>query len=218
MTEGGDQMTGGEGLPPALAACGGFTLVELLMVVIIAGLIAGMAVPRFVNSYKGARLRDSVRTIVRIHRFARSTSVLDQKASALLFDIEKNTVTLLSLPENGGGADRAGFLDQMNTKDSIFDDNPVDDETEEKVQDGEDGSTEKDSIEELLECPLAEGIKIVDFESKIADQEIEGIYWVNYFPNGMCDPYKIRVAGADGKKFATIEVDSISGQVEVKYE
>ncbi len=65
---------------------GAFTLIELLMVVVIILLATTMAIPSFVRSYKGAKLRSSVRTIVMASRYARSVAVLQQKQTAILFD------------------------------------------------------------------------------------------------------------------------------------
>jgi len=191
----------------------GFTLIELLLVVVIAGLVAALAIPRFVGSFKGARLRDSVRTVTRLHRYARSTSVLEQQSGALLFDVEKQTLTLLALPPDEAAGERAGFLDEMRAdrmfgEDDILDDPLADEAAVER----------KAQIEERIERPLAKGVKIVEFESDVVDQEIDGIYWVKYYPNGMCDPYELRLKDPDGEKYARIEVDSVSGQVNIEYE
>lgn len=189
----------------------GFTLIELLLVVLIAALVVGLAVPRFVGSYKGARLRNSVRTAVRLHRYARSTAVLEQQASALLFDVARGTITLISLPESEAPA---GFLDGQ-SDDSFFSDDSVlsqDDYSEEEPD------VEVARIEEVAERTLEKSVRISDFKNEIADQEIDGIHWVNYFPNGMCDPYELRMVGPDGESAARIKVDAVSGRIEVDYE
>jgi len=178
-------------------------MIELLLVVLIAGLVVGLAVPRFVESYKGARLRNSVRTVVRLHRFARSESVLNQQESALLFDLPKRTITLISIPKQ---EEVSGFLDQEQ-EESIFDDTP--EETEEVAA---------QAIEQRIERSLEEDVSIEDFECEIEEQEIEGIHWVGYFPNGMCDPYSLRLVDPDGEHSALIEIDSVSGKVEVEYD
>lgn len=181
----------------------GFTLIELLLVVLIAGLAVGLAVPRFVESYKGARLRNSVRTVVRLHRFARSEAVLNQQENALLFDLPRRTITLISIPEE---REASGFLDEEKDE-SIFD------EPAEEAQD-----EEAEEIEQRIERSLEEDVAISDFECEIEEQEIDGIHWVAYFPNGMCDPYSLRLVDPDGEHSALIEIDSVSGKVEVQYE
>lgn len=183
----------------------GFTLIELLLVVLIAGLVVGMAVPRFVESYKGARLRNSVRTVVRLHRFARSESVLNQQEGALLFDLQAGTVTLISIPKE---EEVSGFLDE-DIEDSIFDD-PSEEMPEQAAETVE--------IEKRVERSLEQDVKIRDFECEVEGQEIDGIHWVGYFPNGMCDPYSLRLFDPDGERSALIEIDSVSGKVGVQYE
>ena len=60
--------------PPTTAA--GFTLIEILVVVVIAALTAAVAIPGFVKISRGAQLRTSSRTIVMAHKYTRRTSVL----------------------------------------------------------------------------------------------------------------------------------------------
>lgn len=182
----------------------GFTLIELLLVVLIAGLAVALAVPRFVGSYKGAQLRDAVGTVVRMHRYARSSAVLEQGEGALLFDVAKGTITLISIPRN---EEPSGFLDN-GRQDSIF----ADEGTGQLLED------KKPQITEKVERALPKGISIENFVCEVEDQEIDGIFWINYFPNGMCDPYRLSIVDAERNATVRIEVDSVSGRIEVEYE
>ena len=89
----------------------GFSMIELLLVVVIIMLMATMAVPSFVKSFRGARLRTSARTVVMIHRHARSTAVLQQKHVAVLFDEEQNQLEVVTLSGGGNANARDGFLE-----------------------------------------------------------------------------------------------------------
>ena len=49
-------------------AHGGFTLLEILLVVVIVGVAAAVAMPMFARSFRGAKLRNSVRLVLTVHR------------------------------------------------------------------------------------------------------------------------------------------------------
>lgn len=48
-------------------------------------------------------------------------------------------------------------------------------------------------------------------------EELNGVYWVSYYPNGMCDGFRVRLADANGQK-VTITAEGISGAAEVMWE
>ena len=186
----------------------GFTLIELLLVVVITLLAAAMAVPSFVRSYRGAKLRTSARSIVMGHRYARGMAVLRQTRVAALFDLAKNEVEIVSVTVTAQAVgDRDHFLDRRADRTGVA---AVDDKAQPEA------AAPANVVSELVR-PMAEGVKITHFESEKVEQEKDGIYWVNYYPNGMCDPYSVEVEDEYGKS-ATIEVDPLSGKAKVEYE
>ena len=66
----------------SLGRTAAFTLIEVLLVVVIIMITAGIAVPSFVNSYRGVKMRTSVRGIVMASRYAHSVAVLNQMQTA----------------------------------------------------------------------------------------------------------------------------------------
>lgn len=181
-----------------------FTLIEIMLVVVIIGISAAAALPVFVRSFRGAQLRTSMRTLVMLHKYARSTAVLKQEHHALLFDTATHKITLITAQERGSEL-RGGFIDQ-----EIPDAAPP-----ENME--EDGGEDAVDIAKRTERYLEDGVRIERFVSGRSDQEVDGIYWINYFPNGMCDEYTVMVEDSRDKR-AEMEVDSISGKVEVRYE
>lgn len=188
----------------------GFTLIELLLVVIIMMLAAAMAVPSFIRSYRGAKLRTSARAVVMSHRFARSTAVLKQVQVAVLYDVQKNTIEVVSVADASAARNH----------DQVYEERARQAEAAAKA-DPNDGTqpaaTPAGGVMQELVRPIAEGVKIASFESDKVEQEKDGIYWVNYYRNGMCDPYSLRLSD-EYKKSATITVDPLSGKAKVEYE
>jgi len=172
---------------------------------------AALAVPSFIRSYQGAKLRTSVRTIVMAHRHARATSVLQQKQSVILFDVKKNEIEIISVSAAMQVSDKDKFLDGRANRTG----SDVVDAAEADKQ-RQTGEKEMSPVISELVRKMADGVKIVDFESEKVQEE-DGIYWVNYYPNGMCDPYELRVVD-DKNQAATVKIDGLSGSAEVEYD
>lgn len=179
-------------------------MIELLLVVVITLLASAIAIPSFVRSYRGAKLRTSVRTVVMMHRYARATAVLKQVDVAILYDQKKHELELVTVSSSTVD-DRDRFLDERDTRTGVEE---VDEEFQEQAVAG--------VASEMIRS-LEEEVLIDDFESEKVGQEKDGIYWVNYYRNGMCDEYEVRLRDKYGQA-ATVEVDPLSGKAEVEYE
>ncbi len=166
----------------------GFTLIELILVVLIVGLTAAFAIPSFVRSYQGAKLRTSARSVVMAHRFARSVAVLQQKYVAVYYYSSKNKIEVVSLaPESAGSSP--------------------------SLAEGYTEGTYRVNTE--LERYLEEGVRILEFEIEKDGQIEKEAYWANYYPNGMSDAYGIRLAD-NLDKTLFIKMDALSGKAEVE--
>ena len=188
----------------------GFTLIEMLLIVVIMMLAAALAVPSFVRSYRGAKLRTAARTVVMVHRHARSMAVLGQKEVGVLFDVAQQRIEVVSVAVEVSAGDKSMFLEHTSdrTADSAIKGGEASDEEE---------SQAKPSIVSELTRRLPDGVKIDAFESEKVDQEVDGIYWVKYNPNGMSDPYTLRLIDENQQR-VVVEVDPISGKAKVDYE
>ncbi len=191
---------------------GGFTLMEILVVVVIIGMIAGVAMPGFSRAMKGAELRSSARTLAMAHKYARNTAVLKQVPMALLVDTVGMEIEVVSQPGRRALRNRDGFLDARRERANA---------PEAEVPGGEPAATPASAatIASELRRPLGRNVKVDSFETvgSRKPDEIEGIYWVNYHPNGMCDGFKIRLVDANGR-WALITAEGISGVAEVEWE
>lgn len=192
----------------------GFTLIEILIVVVIAGLMAAIAVPGFTRAMKGAQLRSAARTLSMAHKFARNTAVLRQTPMALLVDTQAREIEVLSLSTRNSAQFKDGFLDGRAARV----DAPVPEEGE-AAPAAAGVPAEKPAIESEIRRSFGAEVSVESFAT--ADgreaEELKGVYWVNYHPNGMCDGFRVRLADANGQK-VTITAEGISGAAEVMWE
>lgn len=188
-------MTDGRVFPGRKAA---FTLIEVLLVVVIVLITTGIAVPSFVNSYRGVKMRTSVRGIVMAARYAHSVAVLNQMQTALFFDVEKGDYEIVALASANAMSEKDRFLEGRG-----------------QVSAGG-GEEAQYSIEQRLARELPDGIKITSVESGKAAQQHEGIFWVNFYPSGMCDDFSITLSD-DQDKTVTVSVDPLSAKAKVEY-
>jgi Tfp pilus assembly protein FimT len=87
----------------------GITLVELMVIVVIIGIIAAMAVPRFSTAISRLQFRNSARNIVSKMRLARSNAISNKQPFGVSVDPDTRTLTLfmdnqnpsMNLYENG---------------------------------------------------------------------------------------------------------------------
>lgn len=181
----------------------GFSLIELLLVVVISLVAAGIAMPTFVRSYRSSQLRSSVRTVIMTAKYARSMSVLSQKPMALLLDREQGELEVVALADRGSISDRGRFLDDraMRKEDALL---------------GKEAEAASIQIGSELIKRLAPDVQIEAFESAKAEREIEGIYWVNFYPNGMCEGFSVKLLDKDGRS-ALVDMDGVSGTAKVEY-
>jgi prepilin-type N-terminal cleavage/methylation domain-containing protein len=164
----------------------GFTLIEIVLVVVIIGIAAAVAVPAFAKSFRGAKLRASTRLALGMHRNAQTKAVLGQRYVAILFDEVKGTLELVDQGQTG------------QKKDAFFEDVG--------------GGSEAPVPQSMLVRKLEEGVKIVSFEG---GKEVDGIYYVRYYPNGMCDAFELEL-GDDENRSARIKVDAVTGKAKVE--
>lgn len=183
----------------------GFTLLEVLLVVVILLVTSALAVPSFIRSFRGAKLRAAARAVVMSHRYARAMAVLKQTDAAILYDSKKGSIEIVTVKSSDEAA-RNKFLDNRAGTG----------ETPSGHARTEQRETADTIVSELTRV-VPEGVRIERLESSHVQREKDGLYWVMYYANGMCDDYTLHLIDEHQKR-ALIKVDPISGKASVTYE
>ena len=79
-----------------LRSFSGFTLFELIVVMIIIGLMSALVAPRMVGPLENLKLKTSANHLSAMLRFARNHAVTEKKEFVAFFDFNNNRVVLLS--------------------------------------------------------------------------------------------------------------------------
>ncbi len=74
----------------------GFTLIELLLVISLTCIVLAIAMPSFVQSIRGHRLRTAARTMATVARYARSMAVLKQSDLSVTFNLDNGHIDMIS--------------------------------------------------------------------------------------------------------------------------
>jgi prepilin-type N-terminal cleavage/methylation domain-containing protein len=93
-----------------------FSMIELLLVVAISLIAAGIAIPLFARSFQGSQLRTSARSVVMAAKYARSMAVLQQKQMAILFDRVTGALEIVSIADRQALSLRNDFLDGRSSR------------------------------------------------------------------------------------------------------
>ena len=179
-----------------------------MVVVVIVAIATGIAIPAFVGSFRGAKLKVATRSVTMATRLARSTAVLQNQQMAILFFPDHGEIELVRLKTKLGHGQQSMFMEGRDTRRV---EGMIDDEAQ------GDPSAALGGVESEMVRPLPDGVRIAEVRVQRADNELKGAYWVNFYPNGMSDKYELVLAD-DTDRRATVKVNPISGKVSISYE
>ena len=190
-------------------SCGsssGFTLIEIILVVVISLILLGVALPNFAHTYKSAKLRTAARLVDRMGRYARSTAIMREETMVLVLNHDTMELYLgAEAPASTSTNAADGELDQDILKRLGY-------------VEGDESSDDVSSIEKEVHKFLPEGLEVADFEQDEFDDDVffEDLYLVRYYPNGRSDWFTLELEDQRGKG-VKLENDPISGKIRSEF-
>lgn len=73
--------------------CQGFTLIEIIIVMLLSGLIAGLVSPGIIKSMNRADIKQTVKSLVSDLRYTRAQAIIKNKEQRILFNLSNKTYT-----------------------------------------------------------------------------------------------------------------------------
>lgn len=181
----------------------GFTLIEVILVVVISLILMGVSLPHFANTYKGSKLRSAARTVNRMARYARNMAIMREKTMTVVLDHGTMEIYL------GGTA-----VTSTNTADGELDQDVL---KRLGYVEGE-ASSDNIGIEKEIRRFLPDDITVADFDKDYfeEEQQYEDIYIINYYSDGQSDWFTLEFEDRRGLG-VKLESDPISGRIRSEF-
>lgn len=182
----------------------GFTLIEVILVLVVIVIISGISLPYFAGSLRGNKLRTSARTIGKMSRYARSMAIMRDETMTVVINHETMEAFV------GGYVSRStdetdGEIDQDVLKRLGYVDN-------------DDDSSPTGGVEQEISLRLPDNLTIKTFEKEWYEDEDdhESLYFIRFYPNGQCEWFELEVEDKQGAG-VRMEIDPISGKVSSEF-
>jgi len=181
----------------------GFTLIEVILVVVISLILLGVSLPHFAHTYKGSKLRSAARTVNRMARYARNMAIMRETTMTIVLNHETMEIYLGSATQSSTNA-ADGELDQDVLKRLGY-------------VEGE-ASSDDVGVEKEIHRFLPEDIEVADFERDFIEDEpeYEDIYLIHYYSDGQSDWFTLKLEGRRGLG-VKLENDPISGKLRAEF-
>jgi len=174
---------------------GGFTLLEMLVVMALIAIMATFILPRVGGSIANLKLRSAVRTCSAVLRYAKSIAVSTQKEQKISFMLK------------GDPEERDYYTYQKISRASGNKEEEIDDEFEEEKRE----KTELKQEEKRKE--LDAGMSLSWRSNPDNDWEEEGTYEILFSPRGFASGGEIRFAFSDNGRSYILKIDPVTGRV-----
>ena len=211
----------------------GFTLVELLIVIVIIGVMMTMIGPSFTAGSDAARVKTASRGVMQLSKYARTMALLHQTPLELVFTSDGRVSVA---PSSGGGEGlvSAKAFAVTNAAAAAEETEAVaSDKAEAAAQAGSGGGG---AAYEMADLAIEKKFEEVTFSfegytdsfdngkaesdepissaqgesSNTKDEEVTQTFRVHYKSNGTCRPYKLKIsAGSEGAFSVTVVIDML---------
>lgn len=166
----------------------GFSLIEMLVVLVIIGISSAVVVPRLVGSMSNVNLKAGAKRIAAPLRYARSQAISRGVICVAVFDFEKNRISIVIKKRMSGPA---------REKDN-----------------GNEQEKEKESVDSSKSYDLPDGVRLKEAVS--GDAQIDsGVFKIVFFPSGNSSGGEVILANDRGRQYS-ISVDFITGTVKLR--
>lgn len=182
----------------------GFTLIEIILVLVVIVIVSGISLPYFAGSYRGTKLRTASRTIDRISRYARAMAIMREETMTVVLNHETMEIFMGgALQTSTNSAD--GELDQEVLKRLGY-------------VDGDASSDDTAGIEKEIHRFLPEKLTVRDFEKEWIEEDdlYEDLYLIHFYPNGQCDWFRMEIEDNRGMQ-VKLENDPVSGKMYIEF-
>ena len=178
----------------------GITLLEILLVLVIIVIVAGITFPNISGSYGNTKLITVANNIERLSRYARGNAILREKNMTLVIDTEKRLIFV--------GEEKNILMDEDREINNL--------EIIERLGYISDTNLTVDVEKEIFRS-LPDGLKITDIEINQEQLSIDEIFYqIQFYSNGQCELFRI-ILSNDKSKSIEIYSDNVSGKVASKF-
>jgi len=178
----------------------GFTLIEVVMVLVLMIIIVSISFPTLSGTLKGLQLKTSTRTVRRATKYARNKAIMREETLAVV--LNKETMELFV----------GGYLEAQPSEA----DGEIDQDVLKRLgyKDGEGSSSSPGGIDKEVRYYLSDNLTVKDFEKdwREADDEHPNLCMVRFFPNGQCEWFKLELEDNKGDG-VLLEIDPISAKM-----
>lgn len=181
----------------------GFTLIEVILVVVIMAIIAGISTPFFAGATRGARLKTTGRSISQAARYARFKAISSQQEMRMV--INPDTMELIVGPPGKTENNASDGIPDLDVLDRLG-----------YIDDGNEDITT--AVKTEIRRVLPEGVSFSNFENKSAEDDTAfgELMVVRFYPNGQSEWFEMTLTDNKGKTRIELENDPITSKVSVE--
>lgn len=178
----------------AKAQSAGFTLIEVVLVVVIIAILSGIAIPYYAGTLRGMKLRTSARLVTRAALFARGQAILRETTMRIEIDPDTMKIRLGEIPAAAPDS-TDGKLDQAVLERLGYIDKP----------------TSPALVQPEFEKKFPDHLAISDFRND--SRETDGLLLqIDFYPNGQCDAFHMELEDDRGTRLK-LKNDPITAKV-----
>ncbi len=173
----------------------GFTLLELLVVLMIVGLVSAFVAPRLIDSLTGLSLKTEAKKIAACLRDARSRAASEKKTLRVIFSFEENALAVVHVVEK-----------------SADEGDPFQWEQDSPPEEEEGAEKERPRVYRLPEGVML--VKTEEIEPLIEEER----YHIDFHPAGNSSGGEVTlgIPGDEKESRYTVRVDFITGSVKME--